>query len=92
SYEFALASAAVALDVQGGVIKQARIALGGVATKPWRSVDAEKVLVGNKAGDALFAQAADAAMKDAKPQKFNAFKIGLAKRTIVRALSEVATM
>ena len=92
SYEFALASAAVALDIEAGMIKQARVALGGVASKPWRSVEAEKVLVGQKASDELYAKAADASMQDAKPQKFNAFKIELAKRTIVRALSTVAAM
>ena len=70
SYEFALASAAVALDIDGGTIKQARVALGGVASKPWRSAEAEKVLVGGKASDQLYAQAAEAALKDAKPQKF----------------------
>jgi xanthine dehydrogenase YagS FAD-binding subunit len=92
SYEFALASAAIALDVQGGQIKQARVALGGVASKPWRSVEAEKVLVGARAADELYVKAAEAAMAGAKPQAFNAFKIDLAKRTIVRALSTVAAM
>ena len=92
SYEFALASAAVALDIDGGTIKQARVALGGVASKPWRSAEAEKVLIGAKASDAVYAQAADTAMKDAKPQRFNAFKIELAKRTIINALSTVAAM
>jgi xanthine dehydrogenase YagS FAD-binding subunit len=92
SYEFALASAAVALDLEGGKIKQARVALGGVASKPWRSTEAEKVLVGAQASDDLYLKAAEAAMTGAVPQKFNAFKIDLAKRTIVRALSTVAAM
>jgi xanthine dehydrogenase YagS FAD-binding subunit len=90
SYEFALASAAVALDVQGGTIKQARVALGGVATKPWRARAAEKALVGQKPSDEAFAAAADAELKVAKPQKYNAFKVELCKRTIVRALQTVA--
>jgi xanthine dehydrogenase YagS FAD-binding subunit len=92
SYEFALASAAVAMDLQGGKITQARVALGGVASKPWRSMEAEKVLIGAVAADDLYAKAADAAVAGAKPQAFNAFKIQLAKRTIVRALSTVAAM
>jgi xanthine dehydrogenase YagS FAD-binding subunit len=92
SYEFALASAAVALDVEGGQIKQARVALGGVASKPWRSIEAEKVLVGARAADDLYAKAAEAAMAGAKPQAFNAFKIDLAKRTMVHALSTVGAM
>jgi len=92
SYEFALTSAAIALDVKGGVIKQARVALGGVATKPWRSPEAEQALIGKPANDDTFKAAADAAMAGAKPQKHNAFKIELAKRTIVRALQTVAAM
>ncbi len=92
SYEFALASAAVALEIDGGAIKSARIALGGVATKPWRAVEAEKTLVGQKASEDAYVNAADAAMKDAKPQKHNAFKIELAKETIVRTLAHVAQL
>ena len=92
SYEFALASAAVALEVKDGIIIAARLALGGVATKPWRALDAEKVLVGQKPTEATFAAAAKAALKDAKPQKFNAFKIELAQHTIVRALTTVEGM
>jgi xanthine dehydrogenase YagS FAD-binding subunit len=92
SYEFALASAAIALEVQGGKITQARVALGGVATRPWRSAEAEKMLVGQIASDDLYAKAAEAALAGAKPQKFNAFKIDLAKRTLVRALSTVAAI
>ena len=92
SYEFALTSAAVALDVSNGKINNSRIALGGVATKPWRSFAAEKVLNGATANAQTFKAAADAAMADAKPHKYNAFKIELAKRTIVRALETVGGM
>jgi xanthine dehydrogenase YagS FAD-binding subunit len=92
SYEFALASAAVILDLDGGTIKSARVALGGVATKPWRAREAEKVLTGAKANDDTFAKAADAELAAAKPQKFNAFKIELCKRTMVRALQTVSAM
>jgi xanthine dehydrogenase YagS FAD-binding subunit len=92
SFEFALASAAVALDIQDGTIRAARLALGGVAAKPWRATDAEKILVGAKADDASFSRAAQAALQGAKPQKFNAFKIELAKRCIVRTLATVAAM
>jgi xanthine dehydrogenase YagS FAD-binding subunit len=92
SYEFALSSAAVALNIDGGTIREARIALGGVATKPWRATDAEKALGGKPPGDAAYNAAADAALTGAKPQKFNAFKIELCKRTIVRALQTAAAM
>jgi len=92
SYQFALASAAVALDVQAGTIKSARIALGGVGTKPWRSPEAEQVLIGKPAGEAAYQAAAEAALAGAKAYKNNAFKIGLAKRTLVRALNEVGGM
>jgi len=89
SYEFALASAAVALDIQGGTIRAARIALGGVGTKPWRSKSAEKTLVGASAKEATYKIAADAALNGAIPHKHNAFKIELAKRTLVRTLNIV---
>src|SRR4051794_25384072 len=92
SFEFALASAAVALEVKSGTITAARVALGGVATKPWRSAEAEKTLVGAKPGEDVFAAAANAALQAANAQKHNAFKIELAKRTIVRALTTVASM
>jgi xanthine dehydrogenase YagS FAD-binding subunit len=92
AFEFALASAAVALDVRDGKIGAARVALGGVATKPWRSTDAERVLVGARAGADTFAAAARAALRDAKPQKFNAFKIELARRVLVRALTVAAAL
>lgn len=92
SYAFALASAAVALDVQGGVIKQARIALGGVGTKPWRSLEAEQALIGKTAGIAAYQAAADAALAGATTYKDNAFKVPLAKRTLVRALTTAGEM
>ncbi|MDB5327730.1 MAG: xanthine dehydrogenase family protein subunit [Phycisphaerales bacterium] len=92
SYEFALASAAVALELDGNSIKSARVALGGIAAKPWRSKEAEASLVGKDATDATFAAAATAALATAKPQKYNAFKVDLAKRTIVQALTNAAAM
>jgi xanthine dehydrogenase YagS FAD-binding subunit len=92
SYEFALTSACVALDMENGAIRQARIALGGVATMPWRASAAEQVLNGAKPDTKTFEAAAEAELKTAKPQKFNAFKVELCKRTIVRALETVAAM
>ena len=89
SYEFALASAAVAVEVVDGTIRSARIALGGVATKPWRSEAAEAKIVGMRASDDVFGPAAEAALAGAVPRQFNAFKVELAKRTIVRALQTV---
>ena len=89
SYEFALSSAAVALDIQNGTIKQARVALGGVGTKPWRSTEAEKGLTGAPANKQTYRAAADAALAAARPHKDNAFKVELAKRTLVRALTTV---
>jgi xanthine dehydrogenase YagS FAD-binding subunit len=88
SYAFALASAAVALELAGGTIKDARIALGGVATKPWRSLAAERALIGAAATPEVFRKAADAALAGARPQAENQFKVELAKRTLVRALTE----
>lgn len=85
-YEFALASAAVVVKVSGGRIERARVALGGVAAKPWRSHEAEHALEGQPANAETFKKAADAAMADAKPLKYNGFKIELAKRALVRAL------
>ncbi len=91
SFAFALASAAVAVDLQGGVIRAARVALGGVGTKPWRSTEAERALVGRKANAATFRAAADAALAGAKPRKDNAFKVRLATRTLERALTQVTS-
>jgi len=87
SYEFALASAAAALELEGNKIRSARLVLGGVATKPWRSAEAEHMLTSATADEKTFHAAADAAMKQAKPLRYNGFKIELAKRAIVRALS-----
>jgi len=86
AFAFALASAAVGLDVADGRIRAARIALGGVATKPWRSLEAEQALVGQAPSRASFERAAAAAIVDPKPRPGNAFKVDLVKRTIVRAL------
>lgn len=88
SYEFALASAAVIVNVDGaGHISRARIALGGVGTKPWRSPEAETALVGQPANAETFRKAAEAAMRDARPQTENKFKIELAKRCLTHALT-----
>jgi xanthine dehydrogenase YagS FAD-binding subunit len=90
SYEFALASAAVVLTVEGGKVTRARIALGGVGTKPWRSPEAEKALVGQSANAASFRAAAEAALRGAKPQSENGFKVELAKRCLAHALQTAA--
>lgn len=92
SYAFALVSVAAALDIDNGIIRAARVALGGVAHKPWRAVAAEKILVGAKANQETFRAAAEATVKEAKPQKHNRFKIEMAKRAIVRSLTEVGGM
>ncbi len=90
SYAFALVSAAVGLDVQGGQIKAARVALGGVGTKPWRVPAVEKLLVGQPPTEATFRRAAAAAVQDAQPREHNRFKVELAQSTIVRALLEIS--
>ena len=92
SYEFALASAAIALDVDGGVVRDARVALGGVATTPWRAHEAEALLKGQKFDQALAGRAAEAAFAGAKGRKHNAFKIALGKRVLARALQQTAAM
>ena len=86
SYEFALASAAVVLTIASGKITRARIALGGVGTKPWHSLDAEAALTSKTANEATFRHAAEAAVRDARPQSENKFKIELAKRCLMHAL------
>ena len=91
SYEFALASAAVVLTIASGNVTRARIALGGVATKPWRSHEAEAVLAGRPANDANFRKAAEAALRSAKPQSENGFKIELARRCLTHALRTALT-
>ena len=90
SYAYALASAAVGLDVQAGTIRTARVALGGVGTKPWRSPEAEKVLTGAPATEATFRAAAAAALRNARPHDDNRFKVELAQNTLVQALMKVA--
>ena len=89
SYAFALASAAVAVELDGRTIRDARVGLGGVATKPWRSREAEHLLAGKPATEQTFRAAAEAALAAARPHRDNAFKVTLAKRTLVRALTEV---
>jgi xanthine dehydrogenase YagS FAD-binding subunit len=86
SYEFALASVAVALRTEDGAIADVRLALGGVATKPWRARRAEEALVGRPARPATFAEAANEELAGAVPRRFNGFKVELARRAIVRAL------
>lgn len=92
SYEFALASAAVALDLQDGIVRDARVAMGGVATIPWRAYEAESLIKGQKFDDALAQRAADTAFAGASGRKHNEFKIALGKRVIARALHQAATM
>ncbi len=90
-YDFALASAAVALDVSSGTIRDARVALGGVATTPWRSPEAERALRNAPASHATYQRAADAAMRTARGRGDNDYKIPLAQRTLVRALETAAS-
>jgi xanthine dehydrogenase YagS FAD-binding subunit len=90
SYAFAVVSAAACLRIEAGKIRDARLALGGVAAKPWRAHAAEKILVGSSADAARFRRAAEAALTDAKPSGDNLFKIELAKRIIVRTLTLAA--
>jgi xanthine dehydrogenase YagS FAD-binding subunit len=92
SYAFALVSVACALDIQNGTIRDARLALGGVAHKPWRAIEAERALIGKPAGEAAFTAAANAALHGAQPHRYNAFKVELARRTIVRGLTTVANL
>jgi xanthine dehydrogenase YagS FAD-binding subunit len=86
SYEFALASAAVVISAAEGRIARARVALGGVGAKPWRSIEAETELTGQSTTEAVFRKAAEAALRAAKPQSQNGFKVELAKRCLVHAL------
>jgi xanthine dehydrogenase YagS FAD-binding subunit len=87
SYEFALSSAAIVAEVTGGKFSFIRVALGGVGTMPWRSHEAEAALVHRPIGAAAFHHAAEAALRDAQPQSENGFKVELAKRCIVHALT-----
>jgi xanthine dehydrogenase YagS FAD-binding subunit len=90
SYAFAVVSAAACLRIEAGKIRDARLALGGVAAKPWRAHAAEKILAGSSADTTAFRRAAEAALTDAKPSGDNLFKIELAKRIIVRTLTLAA--
>jgi xanthine dehydrogenase YagS FAD-binding subunit len=91
SYEFALASAAIVMKQDAsGRIEHIRVAMGGVGTRPWRSVEAEKVLAGKPATPANFRSAAEAALHGAKPQSENGFKVELAKRCLVHAMAQAS--
>ena len=90
SYAFALVSAAVALEMEGDTISQARLALGGVAHKPWRDEGAEAMLRGKAPGEGVFRDVADHVLRHAAGYEHNAFKIELTRRTIIRALSQAA--
>jgi xanthine dehydrogenase YagS FAD-binding subunit len=90
SYAFALVSVAAALELEGGKIKEARLALGGVAHKPWRNTEAETALRGQTADAASFKRAADIVLRDAKGYEHNTFKIELARRAIVRTMTQAA--
>ena len=92
SFEFALASAAVALDLDGDTVKQVRIALGGVATVPWRAHEAEASLINQRLDETATRRAADLAFADARPREHNAFKVELGKRTLIRALRHAGVM
>lgn len=90
SYAFALVAVAAALELDGESIRNARVVLGGVAHKPWRSREAEALLAGERVSEATFRRAAEAAMRDAKPLQHNAFKVELGRRAIVRALKRAS--
>jgi len=93
SFAFALVSVAVALDLySNGNIREGRIALGGVAHKPWRMREAEAALAGQKADERAFQAAAEELLRDAKPLRHNAFKVELARRSIIRALTTAAAI
>ena len=89
SYAFALVSVAAALDVAGGVVRDVRIALGGVAPVPWRAVRAEAVLRGAPATEEVFGRAAEAELADAQPLPGNAFKVPLARNVLVQTLLDL---
>ncbi|WP_262060078.1 FAD binding domain-containing protein [Streptomyces sp. STR69] len=91
SYAFALVSVAAALAVEGGVVSEVRLALGGVGTKPWRATEAERVLLGEPATEEAFRRAAEAELAAAEGGPQNAFKIELARRTIVATLRRLLT-
>jgi xanthine dehydrogenase YagS FAD-binding subunit len=88
SYAFALVSVAAALQMDGGTVKTARIALGGVAHKPWRATETERMLTGQPLSRATLQSAAALAVREAKPYRENGFKVELAQRAIVRAVEQ----
>jgi xanthine dehydrogenase YagS FAD-binding subunit len=92
SYEFANASAAIAIDLDGEILRDVRIGLGGVATIPWRAHLAEAMLRGHKLTEASATAAAEAEFRDAQTRKHNVFKVALGKQTMVRALLEAQQM
>jgi len=92
SYAFALVAVAAALELDRDTIRQARVVLGGVAHKPWRSREAEAALAGKRASEESFRQAAEAALQDAQPLTHNAFKVELGKRAVVRALMRASRL
>ena len=92
SYAFALVAVAAALELQGNTIRAARVVLGGVAHKPWRSVEAEGALEGRTASEATFREAAERALKGARPLAHNAYKVELGKRAVVRALMRASRL
>ena len=92
SYEFAVASAAVVLDLADGLVRSSRIALGGMATMPWRAELAEDTLRGKPVDERTTRTAAEVAFDGAVPRKHNAFKVELGKRTLVRALQGAAAL
>jgi xanthine dehydrogenase YagS FAD-binding subunit len=89
SYEFALVSAAAAVTLASGKIQTARLALGGVGTRPWRVAEAERALIGQAPGEAAFRNTADICLHGVRPQSQNGFKVELAKRCIVHAFKQV---
>jgi xanthine dehydrogenase YagS FAD-binding subunit len=92
SYAFALVAVATALELDGGSIRQARVVLGGVAHKPWRSMEAEAALSGRPASEQTFKQAAEVALNGARPLAHNAYKVELGKRAIIRALMRASRL
>jgi xanthine dehydrogenase YagS FAD-binding subunit len=92
SYAFALVAVAAALEIDRGTIRQARLVLGGVAHKPWRSPEAEASLSGRPASEESFRRAAEMALKDARPLAHNAYKVELGKRAVVRALMRASRL
>jgi xanthine dehydrogenase YagS FAD-binding subunit len=91
SYEFALSSAAIIAKISGGKFEHIRIAMGGIGTRPWRSLEAEKILHGAPANEEQFRKAAAEFVKDSKPQSENGFKVELAQRCLIHALKQIAS-